>query len=132
MRVDHQRILRQPFHVEHAELAQEEDVVDDGAIEPDRALTFDHAGLKIDQANLHLKQSHGPGNDERLGRGSPLPGRAQRVERIGRAAGAEHHVEGQNRRDSVRTAVGPDVAVVKREHAEVEQNAHRSGCANPG
>ena len=92
-----------------------------------RALALDHTGLEIDQADLHLQQPHGPGNDQGLGRRPSLPGRAASIERIGRSARAEHHVEGDEERERVGAAVGCDIAVVERQHAQVEQNAHQPG-----
>ncbi len=65
----------------------------------------------------------------RLGRAVPFLGCARRqANRLRRRA--EHHVRGKDRWNSVRAAVGPNIAVIQGEHT-VEQNAHHQ-CGNPG
>ena len=112
-RVDRQRVLRERVEPESADLDVAQDEVQRRAVEPGRPVALEHRRDEVDQRNLDLDKALRPGDDQGLGQGAAAAtGLAAGVERVGGAAGAEHHVEGQEHQQDVGSAVGDDVAMV--------------------
>ena len=71
---------------------------------------------------MTLDQALRPGDDQDLGIRAAPAGGATRIERIGGAAGSEHHVEGYHHHQGIGPAIGHDVAMMDRQRRQEEQD----------
>ena len=91
--VDQERILSEPFHVLVAVLAEEKDVVDSGAIEPELTLQLDDRRIGNKSGRSASAASRTPQGTMSGSAAVPRFLAAHGVERIGGPARAKHHVK---------------------------------------